>query len=323
MMIDTERCGPRPRPAASTDEGPRTPRLLVVDDSEFERRRIAVLLGGFEGLDVGFAPGAAEALEELERDPPDLLLSDLVMPEMDGLELARRVHEARPGLPVILMTAFGGEQEAVRALRSGASDYLPKSRLDKDLTPTLRRALDAFAFDLRRHRLARGMRSQASTYELDNDPELASMLAQVLVDEVAGLGLLDRSARIRLRVALQEALLNALFHGNLELGSELRREDEAAFHAHVAARRVQEPYRSRRIRVRVVLDRRAAVFEIEDQGPGFDVRCAGRPVEPEDLKRVGGRGLMLMRTFMDEVSHNSRGNVVTMTMRLDAGRSPG
>jgi CheY-like chemotaxis protein/anti-sigma regulatory factor (Ser/Thr protein kinase) len=325
MMIDTERRTSRSWPAATADEAPKTPRLLVVDDSEFERRRIAGLLGGFEGLDVDFAPGAVAALEAVERDPPDLILSDLVMPEMDGLELVRLAREARPGLPVILMTAFGGEEEAVRALRAGASDYLSKSRLDRDLKSTLRQALDAFAFDLRLHRLARGMRSQSSTYELDNDPELASMLAQVLVDEVAGLGLLDRSARIRLRVALQEALVNALFHGNLELGPDLRREDEAGFHALAAARREQEPYRSRRITVRTVLDRRAAVFEIGDQGPGFDARRVDRLVELEDLKRPGGqgRGLMLMRAFMDEVSHNARGNVVTMTMRLGAGRSPG
>ncbi|AMV37830.1 response regulator [Planctomyces sp. SH-PL62] len=321
MMIDTETSATRPCSVPSTCVESRTPRLLVVDDSEFERRCIARLLRGFEGLDVAFATGAVAALEAIEGDPPDLVLTDLVMPDMDGLELVRRVRESNPGLPMILMTAFGGEDAAVEALRAGAADYLPKSRLEKDLATTLRRALDVFAFDSRRHRLMQRLRSRTSTFELDNDPEQIGMLAHVLVEDVGALGYLDRSARIRLRVALQEALVNALYHGNLEVDSELRQEDEAIFHSLAAVRRGQEPYRSRRLLVRIVLDRRAAVFEIADEGPGFDTSRADRQIEIEDLNRIGGRGLLLMRTFMDQVTHNARGNVVTMTMRFAAGRS--
>lgn len=304
-------------PAVAATPGPEgPPRLLIVDDSAFERRCIARLLADFDGLRAEFAAGGVAALQALERDPPDLILTDLVMPDVDGLELVRRAREMRPGLPILLMTAFGGEDEAVQALRAGASDYISKSRLEKDLGPTLRRALDAFAVDRRRRRLNERLVRRISVIELGCDPDLVWELAAALVEEVAALGLLGRPDQIRLHVALQEALANALYHGNLEVGSELRQEDESVFYDLVDARRGLEPYRSRCIRVRTDIDRDRAVFEIADEGPGFDHRRLHRPVEPEDLSRVGGRGLLLMRTFLDEISYNDRGNVVTLTKRF-------
>lgn len=308
---------PQAASAVAASPGPDGwPRLLIVDDSAFERRRIARLLADLDGLQVEFANGGTAALEAVERDPPDLVLTDLVMPDIDGLELVRRVRETRPGLPILLMTAFGGEDEAVQALRAGAADYLSKPRLDKDLGPTLRRALDAFAVDRRRRMLNERLLQRTSVFELGNDPDLAWALVAALVEDVAALGLLGRPDQIRLHVALQEALANALYHGNLEVDSELRQEDESAFYNLADARRGQEPYRSRRLRIRSDVDRDRAVFEIADEGPGFDHRRPHRPVETEDLSRIGGRGLLMMRMFMDAVSYNDRGNVVTLTKRF-------
>ena len=73
-----------------------------------------------------------------------------------------------------------------------------------------------------------------------------------------------------------------------------------------------EPYCSRHIRVQVQLDRDAARFVVADDGPGFDTTLFNRPVEPEDLARIGGRGLLLIRTFMDQVTFNAGGDQITM-----------
>ena len=121
-----------------------------------------------------------------------------------------------------------------------------------------------------------------------------------------------RPAGCRSRIALQEALTNALYHGNLEVSTDLRQHDEREFDDLAERRRVQEPYRSRRIRVQVQLDRDAARFVVADDGPGFDTSVFDRPVQPDDLTRIGGRGLLLIRTFMDQVTFNSAGNQITM-----------
>ena len=72
------------------------------------------------------------------------------------------------------------------------------------------------------------------------------------------------------------------------------------------------PYRSRRIRVHVQLDRNAARFVVSDDGPGFDTLLFDRPVDAEDLSRIGGRGLILIRAFMDEVAFNPSGSQISM-----------
>ena len=64
------------------------------------------------------------------------------------------------------------------------------------------------------------------------------------------------------------------------------------------------------------LDRDAARFVVADDGPGFDTTLFDRPVEPDDLTRIGGRGLLLIRTFMDQVSFNAGGDQITMVGTL-------
>lgn len=304
----------RTRESARTS-GPAT-KLLVVDDSAFEHQVIAGLLRGVAGLNVDYVSGGAAALEALERETPDLILTDLFMPDMDGLELVQRVRERRPAVPMILMTAFGSEEVAIQALRAGAANYLPKRDLSRDLLGMVRQVLDVFNVDRRRQRLLLCVERRESAFNIGNDPELIGSLVQLLHDEIDGLGVLDRPGQIRIRVALQEALTNALYHGNLEVSSDLRQEDERYFFELAEARRTCEPYKSRRIRVLTHLDRHAATFVISDQGPGFDTSRIHKPIDPDDLLRIGGRGLLLIRTFMDEVSFNPSGNTITMIKRL-------
>src|SRR6185503_14693176 len=93
------------------------------------------------GFEARTAANGVIALEEVRRDVPTVVLTDLQMPEMDGLELVKRLKQDFPGLPVILMTAHGSEEIAVEALRSGAASYIPKKNLDRDLARTLEAVL--------------------------------------------------------------------------------------------------------------------------------------------------------------------------------------
>ena len=117
---------------------------------------------------------------------------------------------------------------------------------------------------------------------LDNDPSLAPPLIGFLEDQAARLLSFDRNERMCVGMALQESILNAIQHGNLELSSELRQEgDEKAFRDLAAVRRHQAPYRDRRVRVHARLSRSEALYIVEDEGPGFDDRrCPTRPTRP-------------------------------------------
>ncbi|BEH09469.1 MULTISPECIES: sigma-54-dependent transcriptional regulator [Geobacter] len=117
------------------------PKILAVDDEELSLLMLENLLA-----DAGFAPltatSGAQALALLEREHVDLLISDLIMEGMDGLELLDRVRERYPKVPVIVVTARGSVESAVEAMRRGAYDYLAKPFNPEVLRITLQRALD-------------------------------------------------------------------------------------------------------------------------------------------------------------------------------------
>jgi CheY-like chemotaxis protein len=286
--------------------------ILVVDDSAFDRHLIGQLLASLGELRVVFASNARDGLTAIEKESPAVVLTDLVMPDMEGLELVQQVRARYPHISVILVTAYGSEEVAMQALRAGAANYIPKKRLARDLVPTIRHVISITAMTRERRRILRCMVQRESEFVLENDPDLILPLLKLLHEEIEGLNICDQGCQLQVGVALQEALYNALFHGNLEVDSELRQEDERLFDALADERRAQEPFSLRRIRVHVQLDREKAQFVVADDGPGFDPSIINRPVQPEDLNRIGGRGLLLIRTFMDEVSFNSAGNKITM-----------
>src|SRR5947209_18240879 len=111
--------------------------VLVVDDSAVDRLRAEKLLAKEVGVTVRSAGNGREALQQLARDPPEIVITDMQMPEMDGLELVEEIRRKYPAIPVILMTAHGSEELAVQALQRGAASYVPKRNLARDLPSTI------------------------------------------------------------------------------------------------------------------------------------------------------------------------------------------
>ncbi|MHC4452824.1 MAG: response regulator, partial [Planctomycetota bacterium] len=97
--------------------------ILVVDDSNLDRTLVTEILAAGEGLDVRAVEGGQQALEVLRDHTPDLVLTGLVMPEPNGLQLVRSLKAVHPKLPVIRMTSQGSEEIAMEALRAGAASY--------------------------------------------------------------------------------------------------------------------------------------------------------------------------------------------------------
>jgi anti-sigma regulatory factor (Ser/Thr protein kinase) len=136
-----------------------------------------------------------------------------------------------------------------------------------------------------------------------------------LAEAAAEVGLCDRPTARRVGVAVEEALLNAIIHGNLEVSSELRQADEGTYDRWIIERSRQSPYADRRVRLTARVSRSEAVFVVQDEGPGFDVSQVPDPTDPENLFRVGGRGILLMRSFMTAVQFDDRGSRVTLVKR--------
>jgi two-component system response regulator AtoC len=101
-------------------------KILVVDDEVPIREMIKKGLSQMGGFNVETAHNGLEAIERVEKDIFDLVLTDLKMPEMDGLELLKNIKGIRPEVLVILMTAYGSIETAVEAMKMGANDYITK-----------------------------------------------------------------------------------------------------------------------------------------------------------------------------------------------------
>jgi anti-sigma regulatory factor (Ser/Thr protein kinase) len=164
----------------------------------------------------------------------------------------------------------------------------------------------------------RSMTRSESVFVLGNDAELIGPLVNYLQQSLAAMGLCSEAETTRVGVALDEALINALHHGNLEVDSSLRRDNLEEYHRLLAERTQQPPYSERRIRVSAIYDRDRATFVVRDEGPGFDPESLPDPTDPANLARPHGRGVMLIRTFMDEVTYNSKGNEVTMVKHCNS-----
>lgn len=288
------------------------PTVLVVDDSLVDRRIAAGLLARNPDLAVIQAGDGKEALIQVEVEQPDVVVTDLQMPEMNGLELVAAIRKQYPRIPVILMTAQGSEEIAVEALQLGAASYVPKLHLAQDLLPTVERILTAVNVERTTTRLMTHLTRSDYEFVLDNDVSLIPSAVGYLREGATQLKLCGEADRLRIGIALEEALLNALYHGNLEVSSELRALDDKAFYELAKQRSVEAPYWDRRIHVRASFTRDGATYTIRDEGPGFDFSKLTDPTDPANLDRPYGRGMLLMRTFMDKVTYNDVGNVVTM-----------
>jgi DNA-binding NtrC family response regulator len=116
--------------------------LLIADDDPVALALLAEVLAG-EGYAVRAASGGAACLELAAREPVELAIVDLRMPDMDGLEVIRRLAVIRPGIPIIILTAFAGIDTAIEAIRSGATDYLSKPFRMEQITIAVRRILES------------------------------------------------------------------------------------------------------------------------------------------------------------------------------------
>src|SRR5689334_5876121 len=102
-------------------------RILIVDDHEDNVELLKVRLETW-GFHVDTAMDGAEALSSVEREPPDLILLDIMMPKLDGIEVTRRIkgNEQLPFIPIIMQTALDTTEDKVEGLEAGADDYITK-----------------------------------------------------------------------------------------------------------------------------------------------------------------------------------------------------
>jgi DNA-binding NtrC family response regulator len=185
-------------------------RILVVDDdAPFVRAQVILL------EDEGFAAESAHsgdaALARLEQPPPvDLVLTDLAMPGMDGLQLLAELRRRRPSLPVIMMTGHGSIDTAVEAMRRGANQYLTKPVDPDELLVQIRRALEAARLEQENRQLRERLGDPARFDQLVGNSSAMAELRR-LIERVAAV---DSTVLIRGETGTGKELVARLIHAS-------------------------------------------------------------------------------------------------------------
>ena len=308
--------------------GDAMPIILVVDDSEIDRKLVGGLLKPHMDWIVQFASDGAEALEMVTEIFPDVIVTDLQMPNMNGIELCHEAKKAAPHVPIILITGAGSEDLAADALKAGAASYVPKSSLATSLLSTVEQVLALTSRATSVHRLMKSNALARFRFDLENDPTLIALVTDFVKITMESIELGDQSDQRHCALAIEEALINAMFHGNLELDPEEVRAVRKAMHEggttpEANQRRQLEPYSNRQVHIDLEFKSNAVTMLIRDEGQGFDAAGGLESAnQPSQLSCEGGRGLTLIRKFMDQVQYNSQGNEIKLQLKLDSVPAP-
>jgi response regulator RpfG family c-di-GMP phosphodiesterase len=208
--------------SAPAADDPR-PRCLVADD-EPRLRQVLCRLMRSDGFDCEEAGSGVEALAALERTPVPLLLSDLRMPQMDGLELLRHVRDRYPDTAVVMITAVADVEMAVKALALGATDYLTKPFHLDEVRARVAQALEKRRLRLEnreyQERLEERVQAQARRLEELFLAAIQSLVESLEVKDPYTKGHSDRVSRYSAAIAARMALPPALVR-QVELGGHL------------------------------------------------------------------------------------------------------
>ncbi|MEM1226768.1 MAG: ATP-binding protein [Planctomycetota bacterium] len=311
-------------------------KILIVESDAVLRGRMVELFtqAGMETIDVA---NHDDAMPNLDETSVSLLLTELPRApletsnssEIDAARTAgalgwvRRIRSVAPSLPIVLTTSEEADPAACEALLQGAASYVPKKQADATLVETVEQVLQVSQNAKQATDVDECVAQMKLTLILPSHESMVPAIIAKLEAAVGPLNLFDEMIWTQVAMALDEAILNAMIHGNLEVDSELREQgDGQAYWDQIQLRRDQPAYGDRRTEVSLTATRSQAVFVIKDQGPGFDAATLPDPTDPANLESIGGRGLLLINAFMDEVHHNEQGNELTMIKRKAAGERP-
>ncbi len=258
-------------------------------------------------------------------NPIELVVTDMEMPELNGLELVERIRLDFDHVPAILITARGSEELASKALQVGAASYVPKNHLRSLLNDTITDVLGVIRTDASFSKLISTLQKNVFVFDLPNDASLISPLNGLLMQVMSGMELVSSADLTRIGIAIEHALVNAMYRGNLELGPSVTPSHRALVYDDattdlIERRKQSAPYLSRHVHVEATASKEEIRILIRDEGKGFDTSNIPGPDDAKVLDTESGRGLVLMASFTDELIFNASGTEVTMVKKVAGSR---
>tara|TARA_Y100001970_G_scaffold266920_1_gene356220 strand:+ start:371 stop:1258 length:888 start_codon:yes stop_codon:yes gene_type:complete len=253
-----------------------------------------------------------EALKIFQKEEIDGIFCVLTLPKLGGLELLNEVKSSSKTCPFVMICPHEDSENALDALQLGACDFLIKTIKNHDLQRTLDRVTNLTDGFNSGEYAKSYLLQETRTLEIGNDFEVINSIVAFISQDLTNYGILDKTQLFRMNVLLKEAIENAIFHGNLGMDSNIRRENSKLFYKTALQKRDLEPYKDRKVMINFEINTNSAKYVVRDEGKGFAHAELLDQLDPDNLLQIEGRGLVMIKNFMDEVFWNERGNEITM-----------
>jgi DNA-binding response OmpR family regulator len=269
-----------------------------------------------KGHTVISASTPALGLTTFDMTQPDIVITDLFLPEQHGIMLIKQIHERRPTCPVVLLTDAGHDELTKEGLRAGALDYVQQPIQEDTFAPVLQRAIHSLPASVDD---APGIERLEYVLVMGPDPSYVESTVTWLIQGTA-MGLME-ARQLHLRAALQELVMNAVEHGCLEIRYRDKIDAMAKdqYDELIQQRQKESRFRNRRVTIRAIYDKRQQVltYQITDEGKGFDWKSrVGPRYDACPTGDASGRGVFLSQSFFPDIRYNDKGNEVTFTVPL-------
>ncbi|MBF0502097.1 MAG: response regulator [Candidatus Riflebacteria bacterium] len=291
-------------------------KILIIEDED-GTRFIMGKVAKNEGHEVKMAPDGAAGLALFKEFRPDMVVSDIKMPKMDGLQLLEQIRRLDNNVVVVIISSMDSAEYTLKALRLRANDYFVKPAMEKDLIAIFKKYQDILLSRTKEREIVGMILRKNLEMKVFNQLETVGKVVDRLMQEAEHH--IPPADRLGIHLGLVEIITNAIEHGNLEITYDEKSEamdgDSNAWENLLLTRMGNSPYSDRYVMVELKMDTAHCEWVITDQGPGFDWTKIPDPNDPENLLASHGRGIMLTQFEFDEVTYLGKGNKVRLVKR--------
>jgi YesN/AraC family two-component response regulator len=293
--------------------------ILIVDDEQIIRNVLRRKLEHTTSYQVHTADDGTTALEVFKTESIDLVISDLLMTQMNGIELLRNLKQIEPSIPVIIITGYGTLDDAIAAIHLGAEDFIKKPFDINEVIETIEKTFRKKAEEADQQEIIKFISYEDIKLEIPTNFDYLNVCINYIFSHLRARWTVSDEDLHDVKVSLYEALMNAFEHGNLEISG-----DEKAKYLEVSqqawkdflTQRMNDPnYRDKKIFVKLTISEQEMAVAVRDEGPGFDYHSRTGDIDPEELFRSSGRGLLLIQSLMDELTFDEAGCEICMVKK--------
>ncbi len=287
-------------------------KILIVEDDHASRLFLESLLES-NNYDFRSAENGIEGLNVFDEYNPDIVLSDIKMPIMDGLELLEAIRDKNSDAIVVIITAFGSENYAIQALHLGANNYLKKPVSSQELLRLLKKYKAIISGKYSPESLPGKLINRTFSVEFKSEyTKIPKIVDKIMIESAIDI---NDSEKVNIELGLVELITNAIEHGNLGI-SYIEKQlalDDGKLSELFDERVHNEKFKNRNVKVDFFTDEEKYQWTITDDGEGFNWKSIPDPTDQEHILELNGRGIFISNFLFDKIEYFGKGNVVIAT----------